>query len=216
MDKSTDVFEVLQKRRSVRKFLEAPLDWENVGDILDAGRVAPTAGNVQDVRFLVIQDPEQRNKVAEACYQQYWMAKAPIHIVVGVEPQKTEQFYGKRGKELYAAHDAAAAAMSIILAAEAMGLATCWVGAFEDHMLKRACGMSDDVQAHCVIPLGYADEKPREPVKFSIETMVYLDKWGNRYTSIYDLTGEFSHSTEAALKKGKEIIEKAKKHLQRV
>ena len=104
----------------------------------------------------------------------------------------------------------------MILAAEALGLGTCWVGAFEDHMLKRACGMADDVQAHCVIPLGYADEKPREPVKFGIETIVYMGNWGNRYTNMRDLTGEFSNLSEEALKKGKEIIEKAKKHLQRV
>ena len=211
-----DIFDVIQKRRSVRKFLEVPLDWEHVGQIIEAGRMAPTAGNVQDVRFCVVLDPGTREKIAEACYQQYWMSKAPVHIVVGVETQKTEAFYGHRGKEVYAAQNAAAATMSMVLAAEALGLSTCWVAAFEDHQLKRAIGMPDNVQAHCVIPLGFADETPREPIKFSIETVVYLNSWGNRFLHMRDLSGEFSDMTDAALKKGKEIMEKAKKHLQKV
>jgi nitroreductase len=211
-----DIFDVMTKRRSVRKFLEVPLDWELVGQVCEAGRLAPTAGNVQDVRFCVVQDPGQREKIAEACYKQFWIANAPVIIVIGVEPQKTEQFYGQRGKELYASHNAAAAAMQMILAAEALGLSTCWVGAFEDHQLKRAIEMPDNMQAHIVLPIGYADEKPKEPLKFTIETMVYMSTWGNRFSHIRDLTGEFSLATEGALKKGKELIEKAKKHLQKV
>ncbi|MEK6822203.1 MAG: nitroreductase family protein [Nanoarchaeota archaeon] len=211
-----DVFEAIHKRRSVRKFLDVPLDWEPVGQILEAGRLAPTAGNTQDVKFVVVLDPDTREKVAEACYQQYWMSKAPIHIVVCVDPTKTESFYGKRGKEVYATQDAAAAAMSMLLAAEAQGLGACWVAAFEEHQLKRAVGIPENVQAHVVIPIGYADETPKEPLKFGIESLVYLNGWGSRWIHMFELTGEYSRSVEAALKKGKALLEKAKKHLQRV
>lgn len=211
-----DLFDVMQKRRSVRRFLEVPVDWEPIGEILEAGRLAPTAGNIQDVRFLVVLDPGTKEKIAEACFQQYWMSKAPVFIVVGTDPTKTEQFYGKRGVDVYSAQNAAAAIMSMVLTAEAEGLATCWVSAFEDQQLKGIIGMPDNCQLHAVLPVGYADEKPKEPLKFSIETLVYFNSWGNRFLHMRDLTGEYSNEVEAALRKGKDIIEKAKKHLQRV
>lgn len=211
-----DIFDVMKNRRSIRRFLEVPVDWEPIGNILEAGRMAPTAGNIQDVRFVVILDPGTREKIAEACFQQYWMSKAPVFIVIGTDPTKTEQFYGKRGVEVYTSQNASAAAMSMVFAAEAQGLATCWVSAFEEHALKGIIGMPDNCQVHCVLPIGYADEKPKEPLKFSIETLVYFNSWGNRFLHMTDLTGEYSIQVEAALKKGKDIIEKAKKHLQRV
>jgi nitroreductase len=211
-----DVFDAIKKRRSVRRFLEVPLDWEPVGQILDAGRLSPTAGNVQDAQFVVVLEHNIKQKIAEACFEQYWIAKAPVIIVIGTDPLKNEQFYGARGAELYTAHDAAAAAMSMLLAAEAQGLAACWVGAFEERMLREAIGMPDSVKPHVVLPIGYADEKPQQPLKFGVESVVFMNSWGNKYSHMTDLTGEFSHEVDKALRKGKELIEKAKKQLQRV
>ncbi len=211
-----DVFDAITKRRSVRRFLEVPLDWEPIGQILDAGRLAPSAGNVQDAQFVVVLDTDTKQKVAEACFEQYWIAKAPVIIIIGTDPLKNEQFYGQRGKELYTAHDAAAAAMNMLLAAEAQGLASCWVGAFEERMLREAIGMPESVNPHVVIPIGYADEKPQEPLKFGVESVVFMNSWGNKYSHMTELTGEFSHEVEKALRRGKELMEKAKKQLQRV
>lgn len=211
-----EVIEAIGTRRSVRKFLEVPLAWEVVGRVLDCVRLAPTAGNVQDVRAIVILDHDVRAKVAEACYQQYWMSKAPVHIVLAVDPTKNEQMYGDRGKTKYAAHDAASVGAMMLLAAHSQGLATCWIGAFDDDMLRRATGMPDDIQPHIVLALGYPDEKPQAPLKFGIESLVYINQYGNRFAHLPELTGEYSRALESSLRRGKDIIEKAKKHLQRV
>jgi hypothetical protein len=76
--------------------------------------------------------------------------------------------------------------------------------------------MPEHVKPHVVIPVGYPDEKPQQPLKFAIESVVFMNEWGNKYLHITDLTGEYSHEVDKALRRGKELIEKAKKQLQRV
>ncbi len=211
-----DVFEALEKRRSVRKFLEVPLNWEQVAKVIEAAHFSPTAGNAQDVRCCVVLDPDTKQKIAEACLQQYWILKAPVHIVVGIDPDKNEKLYGKRGVDVYTHHDAGAAIMAMLLAAEAQGLAACWVGAFEESLLKNAVGIPDGIMPEAVLILGYPDEKPAAPLKFGIETMIYINSWGNKYLHLTDVWGDYSRGVDAALKKAKEIASKIGRRLREV
>ena len=86
-----EVFECIRTRRSVRKFLQMPVEWDKVGAILDCGRYTPSAGNLQNWQFMVVIDPDKRKKIAEAAAQQYWMADAPIYIVICIKPEITEK-----------------------------------------------------------------------------------------------------------------------------
>ena len=82
-----DVLEAIRTRRSVRKYRDIPVEWEKVGLILDAGRLAPSSGNLQNWKFIVITDKNARHQISEACLEQQWMAKAPVHIVIVAEPE---------------------------------------------------------------------------------------------------------------------------------
>ena len=202
----------IYSRRSVRKFKDIPVEMDKLGKILDAGRLAPSAGNLQDWKFILVQKPELIEEVAKACLEQYWINTAPVVIVVCTDPSRTKEHYGERG-EIYSYHNGAAAAMSMIFAAHGQGLASCWVGAFEDVMIKRALDIPDDVLVHSVIPIGYAAEKPPMPAKFRLEDLSFLESYGNR---IKDAAAYFQHYAEhvrAVAKKGKELVKKISEKL---
>ena len=124
-----DVFEAMRNRRSIRKYLDLPVEWDKVGTILEAGRLAPSAGNLQAWKFIVVRDDNKRKALADATQQQYWMEQAPVHIVVVGVHAKHERFFGERGKNFYSIQECAMAAMQMMLAAHSLGLGSCFVSA---------------------------------------------------------------------------------------
>ena len=123
-----DVLEAIHTRRSVRKYLDKPVEWDKIGTILDAGRMAPTAGNLQPYRFIVVNDPGKIKLIAEACSQQYWIEGAPVLILIVIWLKKVKEFYGERGVDVYAVQDAAVAAQNMMLAAHSLGIGSCQIG----------------------------------------------------------------------------------------
>ena len=71
-----DIIECIHTRRSVRKFLDIPVEWDKIAQIISAGRAAPSAGNLQNYRFIVVEDEDMRKQIADACLQQQWIGKA--------------------------------------------------------------------------------------------------------------------------------------------
>ena len=129
-----EALECIYTRRSIRKYLSQHVEWEKVGNILEAGRVAPSAGNLQNWRFIVVMDRGKREKIAELCLGQHWMSSAPVHIIICSQPGTCKRFYGTRGEKLYCIQNCAAVAENMLLAAHAQGLGGCWVSAFDEDM----------------------------------------------------------------------------------
>ncbi len=171
-----DTLECIRSRRSVRRFQQRDVELDKVEILLDAARLAPSAGNLQDRKFIVVRDEAAKKRVAEACLQQWWVEAAPIIIVICSEWKQNERMYGPKG-ERYSQHGAAASAQNVLLAAHDIGLAACWVGAFEDEQLRRHLKIPDDVIPVAVIPVGYADESPKEPPKSGVDQLTSLDAW---------------------------------------
>lgn len=208
-----DVFECIRARRSIRKYKDKPVEWDKIVNILEAGKFAPSAGNLQDVQFLVVKDDEKRKQIAEASLQQRWMEKAPVHIVICSEPEKYKRFYGVRGERLYNIQGCAAAVENMLLAAHSLGLGACWVGAFDDDALRRIPNVPEHVMIHAVITIGYADEIPEMPQKNRIENVVYLENWGQRKKIPLSSFGWWSVRTEKAVKDTKKEIKKIHKKI---
>ncbi len=208
-----DVEQAIHTRRSIRKYLDVPVPWDLVTRVVDSGRLAPNAGNLQNWKFIVVCGKEKREKLAEACLQQFWMAKAPVHIIVCSEPYKAKQYYGIRGERLYSVQNCAAAAANMLLAAHSFGLGACWVGAFDEDMVKRLLGCPDEVRPQVVLTLGYPDEKPPEPYKYHIETVFHFEKWHATIKDPMKFMGYSSHEVEKAVQKTKGLITKVTKKL---
>jgi nitroreductase len=208
-----DTFECIKTRRAVRKYLDKPVPWDDVSNIIEAGRYAPSAGNIQNWKFIVVQDKDRRREIAEACLKQLWMQTAPVHIIVVSEPQKAERYYGKRGERLYSVQNCAAAAQNMMLEAHNLGLGACWVGAFEEDMVKRILLIPPEARPQIILTIGYPSEEPDKPAKLPAEVVMYFEKWRGRVKDIPGYFGYYSVGLQKGLKKGKEAIKKHGKKL---
>ncbi len=157
--------DVIAKRRSVRHF-NAKLDVSDadVRKLLEAAITAPTAGNIQPWRFTVVRTLEARERLAEALRQR-WASSAPVVIVVSVDPRPCAARYGDRGEFLYGLQDTAAAAEMILLTAVDLGLASCWIGAFDENAVRESIGVQAPITPVAVLPIGYSAESAGRPAR---------------------------------------------------
>ena len=209
-----DLMDAIKNRRSIRKFADIPIPMGMIGPLLEAGRAAPSAGNLQTSKFILVTEEGQRKEVADACLQQFWISTAPVIIVVAAEIEKNKEYYGSRGESLYAIQNAACAAQNILLSAHATGLSSCFVSAFEEEMLSRILGLPDGAKPQSVLPIGYADEKPPAPPRYNLEIQTFFGKYGRRTIDMNWVLGHYSVYVEDALKKGKDFVEEMAKKLQ--
>lgn len=157
--------DVVKARRSVRHFnTRLAVTDEDVLALLEAAVLAPSAGNIQPWRFFVLRSAESRERLVRALSQR-WVAAAPVVIVVAVDPRPCAARYGERGEYLYAIQDTAAAVENILLAAVDRGLASCWVGAFDDRAVAEAIGATPPVTPVAVLPIGYSAESGGRPAR---------------------------------------------------
>ena len=208
-----DTLECIATRRSIRRFLDIPVEFEKIGNILDSARYAPSAGNLQDWKFILITDEKMRAEIARTCVEQFWIASAPVQIIVCTEPEKTKRFYGVHG-EKYSIQNGAAVIQNMLLAAHAQGLGSCWVGAFEDEAIKRSLSIPDDVIIQGIIPVGYPDEKVPTPLRFTLENTTFIESWGNRIKDIAAYMEWYGEHVHKAIAKGKELVKEFSRRLQ--
>ncbi len=126
-----DVMDAIRERRSIRKYQKKDVPDATVRRILEAAINAPSAGNMQPWFFYVVKDEKTRVELSRAAHQAF-VAEAPVVIVVCTDVLRSASRYGERGIHLYCLQDTAAAVQNMLLAATAFGLATCWVGAFNE------------------------------------------------------------------------------------
>lgn len=191
-----DVMQAILTRRSVRKYKDVPIPRSVIADILSAGQHAPSAGNLQNCRFILVDEEEIKDQIAEASFSQTWMKSAPVFIVVCADTSKIEKFYPGRGASLYSSHNAAAIAQNMILVATSHGLGTCWVGDFNERLITRILKISDEYRPHMIITFGYANEKVPKPAKLGMNVLVYFNGFGGQYRSIDSswITNDFALS----------------------
>lgn len=180
----TDFFSVVDStikgRRSVRKYQNKEVDFELIRKILEAARFAPSTGNYQPWEFIVIRDPEMKKSIVEACYNEKWMLEAPVFIVVCINSRLAGAIYGDRGLKLYGIQGTAAAIENMLLCAQSLGLATCWVGAFSEIMVSRLLECPEYVRPCAIITLGYSYElRCGVPTRQNLEEFVHIGKFGN-------------------------------------
>ena len=208
-----EVFEAIRKRRSIRKYKDKQVPWDNIVTIMQAGKYAPSAGNLQNWKFIVVKDDAKRKAIARACMQQEWMETAPIYIVVVAEPEKAERYYGTRGARLYTIQGCAAAMENMLLTAHSLGLGACWIGAFDEDEIFNILTLPEEKSVQGIITIGYADENPEPPPKYRIEHMVFFDKWWGRIQYPRTHLGWWSVANENAVYEGKKFLKKTHKKI---
>jgi nitroreductase len=170
-----DVFDAIHGRRSVRAFREDPVREDDLREILEAAISAPSAGNRQPWEFVVVRDGKTKRRLAEAALGQSFIEEAPVVIVVCANLARSSRIYGRRGEELYAIQDTAAAIQNILLSAFALGYGTCWVGAFDEGEVAEILRLPAGVRPVAIIPVGRPAEKPSRPPRIPPEKVVHME-----------------------------------------
>ncbi|OGD55345.1 hypothetical protein A3K78_07015 [Candidatus Bathyarchaeota archaeon RBG_13_52_12] len=160
--------EVLEKRRSIRKYKDTPIPKEKILKILEAARIAPSAGHRQPWHFVVVENKETIKKLAK----QEWAAEAPV-MIVGLADQAASPSW--------CINDIGIACEHIVLAATNLGLGTCWMGQTgREDLVKGLLDVPDNFKVIAVIPLGVPDETPAPKERKSLDTIVSWEKYGSK------------------------------------
>lgn len=146
-----DVLDAIRTRKSVRKYLNKTVEKEKLITILEAGRLAPSASNRQEWRFVIVRDRETKRKLAEVANRQTFIGEAPVVIVACAQ---IDGHVMKCGQLCYPI-DVAIALDHITLAAVELGLGTCWIGAFDENEVKEILGIPPEIRVIGIMPLGY-------------------------------------------------------------
>jgi len=168
-----DFFELIQKRHSIRAFTSQTVEPEKLQAILEAANRAPSAGNLQAYEIYLVSDPARLHLLARAALEQDFIAQAPLALVFCAHPARSSRKYGRRGTTLYCIQDATIACTFAHLAAATLGLASVWVGAFDDGAVRQAIGVEDNLLPVAILPVGYPAEKPQPTSRRPLSDLVH-------------------------------------------
>lgn len=157
-----DVFVCMKDSHSIRHFKSEPIPESVLTRILEAACWAPSAGNLQPWYFYVVKNSQLKDKIFEVSFEQEQIRQAPVLIVILSDPARSNERYHERGAQLYCLQDTAAAAQNMLLAAEALDLGACWIGAFEEVKVQTLLEAPPRLRAVAMLAIGYSDEKSRQ------------------------------------------------------
>ena len=172
------VEDAIKERRSVREFLNKPVSWEHLTRILEAAVYTPMAGNVFSLRLVVVADKQSKAELVQYCLEQHFMKDASHLVVVCSDLEEIQRLYGDLANR-YGSQQAGAAIQSMLLQATELGIASCWIGSFDEEPIKPLLSIPDNVRVEAVIALGHATKRKWEvPPKFWLNKAVYFEAYG--------------------------------------
>jgi len=168
-----DVIACIRARRSVRSYEDREVEEDKLRQVLEAGRLAPSANNRQHWKFVVVRDPELRRKLIGAAKGQSFVGEAPVVIVACATSSDHIMPCGHPSHLV----DVAIAIDHMALAARELGLGTCWVGAFDQDAVKKILGVPKSAVVVELLPLGYPTAWPSTTPRKPLDAVVSYDAW---------------------------------------
>ncbi|MBN1785888.1 MAG: nitroreductase family protein [Candidatus Methanofastidiosa archaeon] len=147
-----EVMEAIKKRRSVRRYAKRKVEEDKLLRILEAARLAPSARNIQNRLYIVVENIT--GDLVEACNSQGWISSSPVIIAGILDPTVNR----------WADTDMAIAFEHMVLEAVELGLGTCWVGAFDESKVKSLLGVPGNMKVYALLTLGYPEMIPSSMV----------------------------------------------------
>jgi nitroreductase len=150
-----EVLEAIKGRRSIRAYSSREIEEDKLKKVLDAGRLAPSAANMQDWKFIVVKDESTRKKLVQAAGGQQFVGTAPL-VLVGCGTAQKEMTCGQLTYPI----DVSIALSFMFLEAHELGLGTCWLGHFHEDEVKKVLNIPEQIRVVAMTPLGYPSEEP--------------------------------------------------------
>ncbi len=171
----------IKDRHSVRKFSSKKPDWRDIIECIDSSRFTPMAGNNFTLKFILVDEQEKIQKIADAAQQSF---VGQVHYIVAVcsDAGRTLNAYEEKG-EVYARQQAGAAIENFLLKITEKGLATCWVGYFVEEQIKRILNVPEDVQVEAIFPIGYESGELKgrtRRAKINLDNVLYFNTYKNK------------------------------------
>ncbi len=166
------VLEAVCRRYSCRAYQDKAIEQEKLDSIFEAARLAPSAMNTQDWRFVVVTDKETRRQVAETTNRPEVFQKAGAIITAC-----SNSDHVMRCGQAIGPIDVAIALEHIALQATEFGLATCWIGSFYTDKVRAILGIPADIAIIELMAIGYPADSKKEPQREPVEKILCYDKW---------------------------------------
>ncbi|MCX8160041.1 MAG: nitroreductase family protein [Candidatus Saccharicenans sp.] len=175
--------EIIRHRRSIRRYTGQPVEREKILACLEAARLAPSAHNAQPWRFLVIDEPELKNRVAEQAFSGIYSpckfaAQAPVLVLLLAKKDFLANQLGRvvQGTQFYLL-DLGISGEHFVLKAEELGLSTCWIGWFSPRGVRRVLKIPRKYRPVAIISLGYAASRPPgDHIRKSLEEVAWFNR----------------------------------------
>lgn len=177
--------EIIEKRRSIRKYKDSPIDDELIKKLIKSASLAPSGSNTQPWHFIIVDDADLRKKIAKVSHNQSWMVSAPVIIICVADirsrisdneivslDEETSLFELKQ-----IIRDTAIAIQQLVLEAVDNGLGTCWVAWYKQDELRPILKIPNDKFVVAIVTVGYADENPKQRPRKNIEELIHKNKW---------------------------------------
>ena len=165
----------IKNRRSIRRYTNQPLTEEAIYELLEAGMCAPSAGNEKPWHFVVIEERSQLEGIMKVHPYSHMLKEAPLAIVVCAD-LSADRYPGTN----YWVQDCSAATENILIAAQELGLGTCWLGIYpvEERVqgLVNILGLPENIVPFSAIAVGYPAER-KEPIQRYDEIRVHRNRW---------------------------------------
>ena len=171
--------DAIKRRHSTRRYSSHAVKWDRIVRILDAARLAPYAGNLCTLRLILVSDRKLMQEIADTARQDS-LSQASSLIVVCSDPAIAINAYGIRGYR-YSRQQAGAAIENMLLEITDLGLASCWIGAFDDNVIRKILGIPQDVEVEAILPIA---KKPMiresQRKKVPLNNILFFDRYGKK------------------------------------
>jgi len=212
-----DTLKAIATRRSTRLFKAKPVSTDDLHLLVEMALKAPSAGNLQDYRFIIVTDKLKIKELPDFCMDQMWISSAPAVIVVCSQPSVQKKWYGAPG-DIFARQNAAAATQNILLAAHSIGLGSCWISGFNQEKIDEFFGTTGKARVESIIPIGYPVRKPEPKQEFELINTLFFNTYGMNISDWEQFNHDYSLIMEKKLKLAKQdagtFSDKAKIHIQ--
>ncbi|NWG11263.1 nitroreductase family protein [Candidatus Bathyarchaeota archaeon] len=171
-----DIFEDIEKRRSIRKFKHEPVANSGLKRILEAGRLAPSGSNRQPWLFIVVKDLARKKALASAAKNQGFIADADT-VVVALGVSEMERL-PRSSTRIPHMQDTMIAVEHMVLAATALGYGTCWIGAFNEEEVKKILNVPESLTVVALVPVGVPDLNPPPKPRKTFKEIFFKETYG--------------------------------------
>ncbi len=172
MKESNIILDIIKRRRSVRHFNSTSIPLEAMEQILEAGRWAPSGANAQPWRFIVVTRKKTLAAIAESCFYKIFKSRnvgeAGSVVVICADPDAGSQTYPL---------DAAIAGTNMTLMATSLGIGSCWIGAFEEQILKNMLHIPEKLKIIALIAFGYEIGKASIPPRLPLSSIIHYETY---------------------------------------